>query len=80
MGIQLGDGLTHRLWRDNIGNVSALDDAVATFNPTKRISGKTIIRVRWWALTTASPIFHLVRREDPAFARAVRSIRVNSLK
>src|SRR5262249_41192037 len=27
-------------------NVSPLDDAVAAFNPTKRISGKTIIRVR----------------------------------
>jgi hypothetical protein len=32
--------------RTNIGNVSALDNAVAAFNPTKRISGKTIIRVR----------------------------------
>ena len=32
--------------RTNIGNVSPLDDAVAAFNPTKRISGKTIIRVR----------------------------------
>jgi NADPH:quinone reductase-like Zn-dependent oxidoreductase len=32
--------------RTNIGTVSALDDAVAAFNPTKRISGKTIIRVR----------------------------------
>jgi NADPH:quinone reductase-like Zn-dependent oxidoreductase len=32
--------------RTNIGNVSALDDAVAAFNPTKRINGKTIIRVR----------------------------------
>ena len=32
--------------RTNIGNVSALDDAVAAFNPTKRIKGKTIIRVR----------------------------------
>ncbi|TAI65854.1 NADP-dependent oxidoreductase [Bradyrhizobium sp. Leo170] len=32
--------------RTNIGNVSTLDDAVAAFNPTKRISGKTIIRVR----------------------------------
>src|SRR5438309_1369908 len=30
--------------RTNIGNVSTLDDAVAAFNPTKRI--KTIIRVR----------------------------------
>jgi NADPH:quinone reductase-like Zn-dependent oxidoreductase len=32
--------------RTNIGNVATLDDAVAAFNPTKRIMGKTIIRVR----------------------------------
>jgi NADPH:quinone reductase-like Zn-dependent oxidoreductase len=32
--------------RTNIGNVEALDDAVAAFNPTERIKGKTIIRVR----------------------------------
>lgn len=32
--------------RTNIGNVSTLDDAVAAFNPTERIKGKTIIRVR----------------------------------
>jgi hypothetical protein len=32
--------------RTNIGNVATLDDAVAAFNPAKRISGKTIIRVR----------------------------------
>jgi NADPH:quinone reductase-like Zn-dependent oxidoreductase len=32
--------------RTNIGNISSLDDAVAAFNPTKRIHGKTIIRVR----------------------------------
>src|SRR5437870_2572366 len=32
--------------RTNIGNVSTLDDAVDAFNPTKRIKGKTIIRVR----------------------------------
>jgi hypothetical protein len=30
----------------NIGNVSTLDDAVAAINQTKRINGKTIIRVR----------------------------------
>jgi NADPH:quinone reductase-like Zn-dependent oxidoreductase len=30
----------------NIGNVATLEDAVAAFNPTERISGKTIIRVR----------------------------------
>jgi NADPH:quinone reductase-like Zn-dependent oxidoreductase len=32
--------------RTNIGKVSALDDAVAAFNTTKRNKGKTIIRVR----------------------------------
>ena len=32
--------------RTNIGNIATLDDAVAAFNPTKRISGQTIIRVR----------------------------------
>src|SRR4051794_11114165 len=32
--------------RSNIGNVATLDDAVVAFNPTERISGKTIIRVR----------------------------------
>src|SRR5260221_372473 len=31
--------------RTNIGNVDALDDAVAAFNRTERIKGKTIIRV-----------------------------------
>src|SRR5215472_970152 len=30
--------------RTNIGNLAALDDAVAAFNPTERIKGKTIIR------------------------------------
>ena len=32
--------------RTNIGNVASLDDAVAAFNPTERISGQTIIRAR----------------------------------
>ncbi|MCX4537722.1 NADP-dependent oxidoreductase (plasmid) [Streptomyces sp. NBC_00841] len=32
--------------RTNIGKVSTLDDAVAAFNPTQRITGKTIISVR----------------------------------
>ena len=32
--------------RTNIGNVSTLDEAVATFNSTERRSGKTVIRVR----------------------------------
>src|SRR5947199_1868026 len=33
-------------FRTNIGTVAALDDAVAALNPTERIKGKTIIRVR----------------------------------
>src|SRR5215471_3657725 len=32
--------------RTNIGNVSTLDEAVATFNATERRAGKTVIRVR----------------------------------
>src|SRR5690348_4949651 len=32
--------------RTNIGTVATLDDAIAAFNPTERISGQTIIRVR----------------------------------
>ena len=32
--------------RTTIGNVATLEDAVAAFNPTERIKGKTIIRVR----------------------------------
>ena len=32
--------------RTNIGNIATLDDAVAAFNPTERISRQTIIRVR----------------------------------
>jgi len=32
--------------RTNIGNIATLDNAIAAFNPTKRISGKTIIHVR----------------------------------
>ncbi|MER8658825.1 NADP-dependent oxidoreductase [Mesorhizobium sp. M0847] len=32
--------------RTNIGKVSSLDDAVATFNSTERRTGKTVIRVR----------------------------------
>jgi NADPH:quinone reductase-like Zn-dependent oxidoreductase len=32
--------------RTNIGNISTLDDAVATFNSTNRVNGKMIIRVR----------------------------------
>jgi NADPH:quinone reductase-like Zn-dependent oxidoreductase len=32
--------------RTNIGTIAPLDDAVAAFNPTERLRGKTIIRVR----------------------------------
>jgi NADPH:quinone reductase-like Zn-dependent oxidoreductase len=32
--------------RTNVGSVSTLDDAVATFNSTERVSGKPIIRIR----------------------------------
>jgi NADPH:quinone reductase-like Zn-dependent oxidoreductase len=32
--------------RTNIANVATLDDAVAALNPTERISGQTIIRIR----------------------------------
>jgi hypothetical protein len=32
--------------RTNIGQVASLDDAVAAFNTTEPIKGKTIIRVR----------------------------------
>ncbi len=32
--------------RTNIANVATLDDAVAALNPTDRVSGKTIIRIR----------------------------------
>jgi NADPH:quinone reductase-like Zn-dependent oxidoreductase len=32
--------------RTNIGTIATLDDAVAAFNPTERVKGKTTIRVR----------------------------------
>jgi NADPH:quinone reductase-like Zn-dependent oxidoreductase len=32
--------------RTNIGNISTLDGAVATFNATERRAGKTVIRVQ----------------------------------
>ena len=32
--------------RTNIGKISTLDDAVSAFNPSNRVTGKTIIRVR----------------------------------
>src|SRR5262249_45682250 len=44
------DKVVHRV-RDgrlqtNIGNVATLDEAVAALNPTERVTGKTIVRVR----------------------------------
>jgi NADPH:quinone reductase-like Zn-dependent oxidoreductase len=39
--------------RTNIGRVSTLDDAVATFNSTERNKGKTIIRVRPYGIDDA---------------------------
>ena len=42
--------------RTNIGNVSTLDDAVAAFNPKKRIKGKTIIRFVHKDAETATPV------------------------
>jgi len=46
---QLGE-IVHRVrdgrLRTNIGNIATLDDALAALNPTERIKGKTIIRVR----------------------------------
>ena len=32
--------------RTAVGEVTTLDDAVAAFNPTERVKGKTIVRVR----------------------------------
>jgi NADPH:quinone reductase-like Zn-dependent oxidoreductase len=32
--------------RTNIGTVATLDDVVAALNPTERLKGKTIVRVR----------------------------------
>jgi NADPH:quinone reductase-like Zn-dependent oxidoreductase len=32
--------------RPAIGTIATLDEAVAAFNPTERVKGKTIIRVR----------------------------------
>jgi hypothetical protein len=49
--------------RTNIGHVAALDNAVGAFNPTERIKGKTIIRVRRAARAapqaSEAPIFNL---------------------
>jgi NADPH:quinone reductase-like Zn-dependent oxidoreductase len=43
---EIAEGVRDGRLRTNIGTVAALDDAVAAFNPTERIKGKTIIRVR----------------------------------
>jgi hypothetical protein len=50
--------------RTNIGNVSTLDDAVAALNPTERISGKTIIRVRS-SVSDKRPSMHAADRRHP---------------
>lgn len=42
---ELVQWLRHGRLRTNIGNVAALDEAVAAFNPNERIKGKMIIRV-----------------------------------
>ena len=42
---ELVQRVRHGRLRTNIGNVAALDEAVAAFNPTERTKGKTIIRV-----------------------------------
>jgi NADPH:quinone reductase-like Zn-dependent oxidoreductase len=42
---ELGQRVRNGRLRTNIGNVAALDDAVAAFNRTERVRGKTIIRV-----------------------------------
>src|SRR3954470_7696743 len=66
--------------RTNIGNVSTLDDAVAALNPTERIQGKTIIRVRAWGLAEAerfcsprgsSSSFGSWRSSRPSFVYAI---------
>jgi len=51
--------------RTNIGKVSSLDDAVATFNSAQRRQGKTIIQVRSWA-GRGSPQRVIVPPVDPA--------------
>ena len=43
---ELVQRVRHGRLRTNIGKVATLDDAVAAFNPTERIKGKTIIRVQ----------------------------------
>ena len=43
---ELVQRLRHGRLRTNIGRVVALDDAVAAFNPSERVKGKTIIRPR----------------------------------
>jgi hypothetical protein len=48
--------------RTNIGTIATLDDAVAAFNPTERISGKTIIHVRASMHTVAPDAPPTVRR------------------
>src|SRR5690349_1206376 len=42
--------------RTNIGKVSTLDDAVAAFNRTERVKGKTIIRVGWTDISAVAAV------------------------
>ncbi|HZE39694.1 MAG TPA: NADP-dependent oxidoreductase [Stackebrandtia sp.] len=43
---EIGQRVRDGRLRTNIGDIAALDDAVAALNPTDRVRGKTIIRVR----------------------------------
>jgi NADPH:quinone reductase-like Zn-dependent oxidoreductase len=43
---EIARGVRDGRLRTNIGQVATLDDAVAAFNPTERVMGKTVIRVR----------------------------------
>ncbi|HVU76589.1 MAG TPA: NADP-dependent oxidoreductase [Gaiellaceae bacterium] len=43
---EIAQGVREGRLRTNIGAVADLDDAVSAFNPTERVRGKTIIRIR----------------------------------
>ena len=61
--------------RTNIGNVATLDDAVAALNPTDRVTGKTIIRirpVRTSGASRASRLPRASRRTSRSCARVSR--------
>jgi len=52
--------------RTHIGAVAPLDAAVTAFNPTERIKGKTIIRVRPWELGGSALLFGSTEAEGSA--------------